>query len=152
MKVVRPQQREIGRRHIPPSRKHWGHPERSAGGKAGGAQSRDRAPLSRRDLPSDTGDFWIYILTNTRCTVLYIGMSNDLLKRVSEHRLAENSSFTRRYRVDTLIARMNPAWQDLGALLLADDSRMAPGPSTALRPPFRLRFARDDREAMPDLP
>jgi hypothetical protein len=47
-----------------------------------------------------------------------------------------------------VIARMSPTLVDLGEVILADGSRVAPGPSTALRPPFRLRSARDDRDLL----
>jgi putative endonuclease len=47
--------------------------------------------------------FWIYIMTNEHDTVLYIGMTNDLAKRVSEHRTGEIPGFTANYRCKKLI-------------------------------------------------
>jgi putative endonuclease len=35
--------------------------------------------------------------------VMYIGVTNDLGRRISEHRNEEGSSFTRRYKVSTLV-------------------------------------------------
>ncbi len=88
-------------------------------------------------------DYFVYILTNDRHTVLYTGLTNDLPRRVSEHRSKGGRSFTSRYNVGRLvffegthdvfaaIARekqikggsrrkkialidgMNPAWRDL---------------------------------------
>jgi predicted GIY-YIG superfamily endonuclease len=34
-------------------------------------------------------DFWVYIMTNKLDSVLYIGMTNDLTRRVSEHQSGE---------------------------------------------------------------
>jgi putative endonuclease len=48
-------------------------------------------------------NFWVYIMTNEHDTVLYIGMTNDLAKRVSEHRAGEIPGFTANYRCKKLI-------------------------------------------------
>ena len=48
-------------------------------------------------------NFWVYIMTNEHETVLYIGMTNDLAKRVSEHRAGEIAGFTANYRCKKLI-------------------------------------------------
>ena len=46
----------------------------------------------------------VYILTNSRRTVLYVGVTSNLLKRVAEHIAGVHpSSFTRRYNVDRLV-------------------------------------------------
>lgn len=46
----------------------------------------------------------VYIMTNLGRTVLYVGVTNDLTRRVWEHRsLADPRSFTTRYRL-TLLA------------------------------------------------
>ena len=42
-------------------------------------------------------------MTNEHETVLYIGMTNDLAKRVSEHRAGEIAGFTADYRCKKLI-------------------------------------------------
>jgi len=164
--------RSVGRRQVPASRAYWGHPERSE------TESKDpEIPPATPDLATGAGDYWIYILTNPRRTVLYIGVTNGLLRRLGEHRLAGGSSFAKRYHADTLIyyenfpdartaiarekqlkgwtrakkealiARLNPEWVDLGAVLRAagvheagSGSRWAPGPSTP------LHSAQDDRK------
>ena len=46
---------------------------------------------------------YVYLLTNERHTVLYTGMSNDLLRRVTEHREKQVPSFTARYNVSKLV-------------------------------------------------
>ena len=88
--------------------------------------------------------YYVYILSNKRNTVLYTGVSNNLIRRLWEHKNSTGSSFTKRYNVDKLvyfenfssiddaIARekqikagsrkkkiiliesMNPQWKDLG--------------------------------------
>jgi predicted GIY-YIG superfamily endonuclease len=39
-------------------------------------------------------DFWIYIVTNQHDSVLYIGITNSLTRRISEHRSGELPGFT----------------------------------------------------------
>jgi predicted GIY-YIG superfamily endonuclease len=48
-------------------------------------------------------DFWVYIMTNKLDTVLYIGMTNDLTRRVSEHQSGEIPGFTADYRCHKLV-------------------------------------------------
>ena len=48
-------------------------------------------------------DFWIYIITNAHDSVLYIGMTNDLARRVGEHRSGEIHGFTSAYRCNKLL-------------------------------------------------
>jgi putative endonuclease len=43
-----------------------------------------------------------YIMTNAHNTVLYTGVTNDLMRRVLEHR-AGKSSFTKRYNLTKLV-------------------------------------------------
>lgn len=37
--------------------------------------------------PIGTHNYWLYILTNTSRTVLYIGVTNNLERRIEEHKL-----------------------------------------------------------------
>ena len=90
-------------------------------------------------------DYWVYIVTNKTGSTLYIGMTNNLKRRVQEHRGGRVKGFTQRYslhllvwyehfrevrdaiacekrlkgwlraRKVTLIAEMNPRWVDLSA-------------------------------------
>ena len=46
--------------------------------------------------------FYVYLLAS-RSRVLYIGMTNDLERRVREHRLGEFEGFTKKYRVHRLV-------------------------------------------------
>ena len=89
--------------------------------------------------------YFVYILTNRNRNVMYIGMTNDLARRLHEHRNHLVSGFTQEYHVnmlvyyeethdvlaalerekqvkkwrrekkDALVASMNPQWRDLGA-------------------------------------
>jgi putative endonuclease len=47
-------------------------------------------------------EYYIYILTNTYNTVLYTGMTNNLLRRVFEHK-AGKGGFTSKYNVNKLV-------------------------------------------------
>lgn len=87
--------------------------------------------------------YFVYIMTNDRQTVLYVGITNDLARRAAEHKARANPGFTARYNVDKLVCwegfadpgtaiarekqikggsrrkkvalinRMNPDWRDL---------------------------------------
>ena len=48
-------------------------------------------------------DFWVYIMTNKLDSVLYIGMTNDLTRRVGEHQSGEVPGFTTDYRCHKLV-------------------------------------------------
>jgi putative endonuclease len=84
--------------------------------------------------------FYVYILASKRNGTIYVGMTDDLVKRVWQHRNDIIPSFTQRYGVKTLvwyesresaftserpikkwnrawkvelIEQQNPAWRDL---------------------------------------
>ena len=88
-------------------------------------------------------EYYVYIMTNQRETVLYTGMTNDICRRVLEHREPATYSFCAKYKLrklvylesfdtafdaichekqikggsrkkkELLIERQNPAWKDL---------------------------------------
>ena len=88
---------------------------------------------------------YVYILTNRHRTVLYIGVTSDLKRRVHEHRKRSVSNFTKKYNVkylvyyetfeevvgaiqrekvlkgktrkkkEALINKLNPVWRDLSS-------------------------------------
>ena len=47
--------------------------------------------------------FYVYMMTNERNTVLYTGVTNDLKRRAFEHREGLCEGFTKRYRVRKLV-------------------------------------------------
>ncbi len=47
--------------------------------------------------------YYVYILTNVRNSVLYVGVTNDLVRRVWEHRNSLVDGFTKRYHVGRLV-------------------------------------------------
>jgi len=47
--------------------------------------------------------FYVYILANEHNTVLYVGVTNDLRKRVFQHREKLVKGFTRRFNVGKLV-------------------------------------------------
>ena len=89
------------------------------------------------------GSYFVYILASRRNGTLYIGVTNDLASRMSEHKAKLVPGFTRKYGVDklvyfeeytsileararerslkrwqrawkiALIEKMNPQWRDL---------------------------------------
>ncbi len=93
-------------------------------------------------MPGREYQFWVYILSN-RSHILYIGVTNNLRKRIHQHRKQTPGSFTARYKITrlvyfetyqyinnaiareeelkhwtraqkiTLIESMNPTWEEL---------------------------------------
>ena len=86
---------------------------------------------------------YIYFMTNQHNNVLYVGVTNNLVRRIAEHKAKINQGFTRKYNCDKfvyyeivesiekaikrekqlknwkrewkneLIIEMNPTWNDL---------------------------------------
>jgi len=46
---------------------------------------------------------YVYIMTNLHRTTLYVGVTNDLLTRVCQHKLGNKSSFTSKYKLQNLV-------------------------------------------------
>ncbi len=91
--------------------------------------------------------FYVYIMTNQYNTVLYTGVTNDLKRRVYEHKQSIRGGFTKKYKTRKLvysevfqdahnaitrekqikggsrqkklklIKTINPNWEDLGDLI-----------------------------------
>ena len=100
-------------------------------------------------------NFWVYIVTNLHESVFYVGMTNDLARRVSEHRSGEVPGFTSAYRCRKLIyyehctdvqdaiarekqlkkwsrqkkleliATLNSRWRDLAPEVLGEEQEMS---------------------------
>ena len=47
--------------------------------------------------------YYVYILTNQNNSVVYIGVTNDLPRRLEEHRSGSVDGFTKRYHLHKLV-------------------------------------------------
>ncbi|MEK9183396.1 MAG: GIY-YIG nuclease family protein [Patescibacteria group bacterium] len=47
--------------------------------------------------------YWMYIVTNQRNTVLYTGITNDIDRRIYEHKNKIVKGFTAKYNIDKLV-------------------------------------------------
>ena len=48
--------------------------------------------------------YYVYILSNRYCNVLYVGVTNDLIRRIYEHKNhLDKDSFTSKYNVTRLV-------------------------------------------------
>ena len=54
-------------------------------------------------LTSSMKTYWIYILASRPRGTLYVGMTNDLLRRLYEHREGLNKGFTKEHNVKLLV-------------------------------------------------
>ncbi|MBP7133926.1 GIY-YIG nuclease family protein [Patescibacteria group bacterium] len=91
--------------------------------------------------------YYVYILANRENGALYVGVTNDLHRRIQEHRESDQHCFTKKYKIDRLvhqeaytdvrnaiarekqlkkwnrqwkiilIEKENPTWKDLAPLL-----------------------------------
>ena len=75
-----------------------------------GNERRKRAAPEPSVRPRESGDpetramsFWVYILASRRNGTLYVGMTDDLVRRAWEHRNGTIPGFTKKHRVHTLV-------------------------------------------------
>ena len=61
------------------------------------------SPEGTKNLLSMDKNGYVYILTNKRHNVLYIGVTNNLVKRIYEHKEKFVEGFTKKYNVDSLV-------------------------------------------------
>ena len=47
--------------------------------------------------------YWIYVLVSSSHSTMYIGVTNDLGRRIAEHRMGKGSEFVKKYRVTKLV-------------------------------------------------
>lgn len=47
--------------------------------------------------------YWLYIMTNKNNTTLYTGVTNNLQRRVWEHKNGTGSKFTSKYKITKLV-------------------------------------------------
>ncbi|MBI3304980.1 GIY-YIG nuclease family protein [Candidatus Parcubacteria bacterium] len=48
-------------------------------------------------------EYFVYIATNKRNTVFYTGVTNDIMRRMHEHRNGSPDGFTIKYRIGKLV-------------------------------------------------
>src|SRR5262244_1530379 len=48
-------------------------------------------------------DYWVYILTNKYCTTMYIRITNEIVRRLYQHRYGEVDGFAKRYHLTRLV-------------------------------------------------
>ena len=95
--------------------------------------------------------YWVYMMSNKTRSTLYIGITDNLERRVSQHRAGEIAGFTQHYhcthlvyfehfrdvrsaiarekqlkgwrreKKNALIAKKNPHWNDLASELFKDE-------------------------------
>ncbi len=47
--------------------------------------------------------YWVYMLASRKHGTLYIGVTNDIARRIWEHRQGRGSGFVKKYRVTRLV-------------------------------------------------
>lgn len=47
--------------------------------------------------------YYVYILTNKRCGTLYVGSTNNLVRRINEHRIEAVPGFSKKYNLKKLV-------------------------------------------------
>ena len=62
----------------------------------------------RNDI-NEMNEYYVYILASKRNGTLYIGITNDLIRRVHQHRTGEIEGFTEKYKVHYLVWYENSA-------------------------------------------
>ena len=48
-------------------------------------------------------DYWVYILTNRRSNTLYVGITNNIARRLWQHTYGEMEGFAKRYHLNRLV-------------------------------------------------
>jgi putative endonuclease len=67
-----------------------------------GTQSCGESP-AQSEARKIYGQYFVYMMTNPNHTVLYTGVTNDLSRRIEEHRSGDVKAFTTRYNVTKLV-------------------------------------------------
>ena len=57
----------------------------------------------KREIPTMQNKYYVYIITNKYNTVFYTGVTNNLIRRVYEHKNKIIDGFTKKYNINKLI-------------------------------------------------
>jgi putative endonuclease len=60
-------------------------------------------PCEGRDPDKMKKSYYIYIIASKRNGTLYIGVTNDLIRRITEHKNGEAEGFSKKYKVHQLV-------------------------------------------------
>jgi predicted GIY-YIG superfamily endonuclease len=85
--------------------------------------------------------YHVYLLASKKHGTLYLGVTNDIVRRVYEHRMKAAGGFTARYGVDKLV------WFEI-----YDDAITASPPRGKVRRRGRTNFARATPSLRPSRP
>jgi putative endonuclease len=68
------------------------------------SSTKDHRPDESRFLHMRIdGCYWVYLLASRIGGTLYVGVTNDLVRRVYEHRMGLADGFTKKYRIHRLV-------------------------------------------------
>jgi len=62
--------------------------------------------------------FYVYITTNGSRSTLYIGITNDLTKRIEQHTRGRGSTFTSKYKTNRLV--YYEVWDDAESAIMRE--------------------------------
>src|SRR4051812_20482433 len=65
--------------------------------------SRDPSPPRDPRSMANEHQYYVYMVSNRRHTVLYIGVTNSLERRMWQHKAKTFSGFTKKYNCDQLV-------------------------------------------------
>ena len=68
-----------------------------------GAQRRAGVHTVAAKSQDGPRSYWVYILASKPGGTLYVGVTNDLMRRVHQHKTGEGAAFTRKYGVCLLV-------------------------------------------------
>ena len=80
--------------------------------------------LTRQSITLRKMAYWVYILANKPGGTLYVGVTNNLIRRVYEHREGLAESFTKRYGIKMLVYFLE---HDTIAAALQREKNIKPG-------------------------